>query len=128
MVSDDGQWRVLVVDDDEMMRNALKVILNGLGAEVVGEAENGKQAVAAFDEYKPDITFLDISMPVKNGVDALRKILAKSPSAIVIMLTAHSDISVAESCIHTGARNYISKGVPADVLMATIKAQLDSLR
>ena len=128
MANDDGQQRVLVVDDDKLMRDAIKVMLEGLGAVVVGEADNGKKAIAAFDKHNPDITFLDISMPVKNGVDALREILAKDPSAVVIMLTAHSDISVAESCIHSGARNYISKGVPTDTLLTTLKAQLDSLQ
>jgi len=127
MADDSSQLRVLVVDDEKLMRDAIKVMLQGLEANVVGEADNGKKAIVAFDKHNPDITFLDISMPVKNGVDALREILAKDPSAVVIMLTAHSDISVAESCIHLGARDYISKGVPTDVLMTTLKAQLDSL-
>jgi len=91
---------------------------------VVGEAENGEEAVEAYERYQPDVTFLDINMPVKNGVFALREIILQNPIAKVIMLTANDDTSVAESCIYLGARNYIIKGEGPEDLKQNLSAVL----
>ncbi len=125
MTDNKGQCRVIVVDDDALVRGLLVAILSGLGADVIGQAENGKEAVAAYTEHKPDIMFMDIQMPVKNGIDALKEIIEIDPGAFVVMLTATSEMDVADNCISSGARNYIRKGAPPDVLQILIKGQLD---
>lgn len=125
MTGGNGLCRVVVVDDDKLVRELIKAILTQLGAEVVGTAENGEEALAMYEELSPDIMFLDIQMPVKNGMETLSEIIAKHPDAYVVMLTATSDMSVADECINTGAKNYIRKGAPADVLNMLIKGQID---
>ena len=127
MANNNDQCRVLVVDDDKDIRDLIKFMLRSFGAEVVGEAENGEEAVQAFDKYIPDITFLDIDMPVKNGFDALKEIKEKNPAAAVVMLSATSDIAVADACIESGARYYLRKGAAPEALKIMLKAQLESL-
>ena len=121
----DNPCRALIVDDDELMRNLLTGLLPEMGAEVVGEAKDGVEALAAFDELRPDITFLDIKMPVKDGTEALRDIIASDPDAIVVMLSAISDIDVAETCREAGARHYIRKGTAPPILKIMLQAGLD---
>jgi len=125
--NDDNPCRVLVVDDDKPMRGLLKALVESLGAVVVGEAEDGEEAVRIYGECIPDLTFLDIQMPVKNGMDALKEIIKKDPTATVIMLTATSDMAVADSCVNAGARTFIRKAAAPNVLRAMVKMQLDSL-
>jgi len=126
--NDDLTCRVLIVDDDAPIRILLKAILEGFGTEVVAEAENGEEAIRAFDEYKPDLMFLDIQMPVKDGKDALKEILERHPAAQIVMLTATSDMKVADACIERGARSYIRKGAAPNALSLMVKAQIDSFR
>ncbi len=127
-MENDNLYRVLIVDDDEMTRDLLKSLLPGLGAEVVGEAVNGEEAIEVFNQCNPDITFLDVRMPVMDGVEALKGIIGKDPDAIVVMLTAISDIEVAETCMEAGARNYIRKGAAAAVLRIMLQSGLDLIR
>jgi|GEM_PF-435445 len=116
--------RVLIVDDDSLMRSLLAGLVDGLGAEVVGEAENGNEAVEAFKRFQPTITFLDINMPVKDGVWALQEIMEIDPRATIVMLSANDDTSIAESCLYAGARNYVKKGDGPEELRASLKAVL----
>jgi len=122
------QYRVLIVDDDKLVRDLIKDLLQNFGATVVGEAENGEEALQAFDEYKPDVTFLDIEMPVKNGIDALKDILAKDPNANVIMLTATSDMDVVDMCAEIGAQSFIRKGAAPAALNTMLKAGIDKIK
>ena len=79
---------VLIVDDAEFMRVMLKDILFEMGLNVVGEAGNGREAVRLFRKLKPDLVALDITMPEMDGIEALQKIKAISPDALVVMITA----------------------------------------
>jgi len=125
MGNNDYQCRVLVVDDNEPTRKLLKTFLQGFGAKIVGEAADGEEAVRVFHECKPDLTFLDLEMPVKNGKDVLREIIEKDPTAHVVIVTATSELKVANWCADAGAQNYIRKGVSPGVLKLMLKAQLD---
>ena len=120
--------RVLLVDDDQLIRKMLAALLSTLGAEVVGEAENGKQAVLFQSKLNPDVTFLDIQMPVKNGFDALREIKRQDAHADVIMLTASDDTVIAESCINAGARSYIKKGESFEALGPVVEKLLSTVQ
>lgn len=127
MATSNDPYRVLIADDDAQIRKVLKVLLESFDTEVVAEAENGTEAVQAFEEHRPDITFLDIHMPIKDGQEALDEIMRISPAAAVVMLTAVSDMAVADSCVEAGAQGYIRKGAAPGALKLLIEAQLDML-
>jgi len=117
--------RVLVIDDEELMRETLRPIFSGLGAQVIAEAENGDDGILAFQKHKPDATFLDIKMPGKSGVETLKKIIEIDPDAVVVMLTAITDSNIADSCIEHGARHFVRKGASPAILSIMLKAGLD---
>ena len=127
MSVDEKILRVLIVDDDELIRLMLTALLGHLGAEITGEAANGKEAISAYSAQRPDLTLLDIERPVKNGIDTLKEIRKIDSSAEIIMLTANDNTAVAESCIHAGARTYINKREAPDVIAAVLKTHLDAL-
>ena len=118
---------VLIVDDEPMMRAVLRMVLEGIGANVVGEASNGVEAIDEFVDTSPALTLLDIEMPVKNGFDALSEIKQKDSKARVIMLTANDDTSIAEACIANGAIDYILKGQTPEELMKVFRSKLTAL-
>jgi len=126
-MSDDAKVvSVLIVDDDLVIRMMLKTLLEHMGVRIAGEAGNGKDAVSAYRTLKPDLTLLDIEMPLKNGFDTLKEIRKINAGAEVIMLTGNDNTAVAESCIHAGARTYINKGASLDVLKAALKPHLEA--
>ena len=115
--------RVLVVDDAAFMRKVLTDALTAGGHEVVGEAANGLEAVARFREFHPDVMTLDITMPEKDGLEALKEILAADPSAKVIMCSALGQESKVLESIKLGAKDFVVKPFqPERVLAAVSKA------
>lgn len=101
--------RVLVVDDALFMRNMLTDIFSQAGWELVGEAENGEQAVAMYEQQRPDLVTMDIVMPVLGGIDALKKILQLEPQARVIVCSALGQKHLILDAISAGARDFIVK-------------------
>jgi two-component system, chemotaxis family, chemotaxis protein CheY len=101
--------RVLVVDDAAFMRKVVGDALAKGGHEVVGEAGNGVEAVARFQELKPDLTTLDITMPEKDGLAALKDIIEIDPGARVIMCSALGQESKVLESIKLGARDFVVK-------------------
>jgi two-component system, chemotaxis family, chemotaxis protein CheY len=115
--------RVLVVDDAAFMRKVLTDALSQGGHDVVGEAANGVEAVAQFQALNPDVTTLDITMPEKDGLEALREILAANPAAKVIMCSALGQESKVLESIKCGAKDFVVKPFQAErVLEAVGKA------
>lgn len=115
--------RVLVVDDAAFMRKMVSDALASGGHEVVGEAGNGDEAIDRFQELKPEITTLDITMPVKDGLEALKEIVAMDPSARVVMCSALGQESKVLEAIKAGAKDFVVKPFePARVLDAVSKA------
>ena len=115
--------RVLVVDDAAFMRKMLGDALAKGGHEVVGEAGNGVEAVDRFRDLKPDVTTLDITMPEKDGLAALKEILAFDPSAKVVMCSALGQESKVLESIKSGAKDFVVKPFqPERVLDAISKA------
>ena len=113
--------RVAIADDEAMIRYALKSIIKSLKMDCVGEATNGQEAVALYEKEKPDLMFLDINMPVKNGDEVLNDIRAKFPSANVVMLTSVAETETVKKCIQDGALNYILKTNPLDKIKIMIE-------
>lgn len=101
--------RILVVDDTRFMRTILVNILTEEGFEIVGEAEDGQQAVEMYLTTKPDLVLMDIIMPKMDGMMALKTILGINPEAKVLMVTAIQSIEMAELAFKCGAVSYIMK-------------------
>jgi two-component system chemotaxis response regulator CheY len=115
--------RVLVVDDAAFMRKLVTDALVKAGHEVIGEAANGVEAVASYQALKPDLATLDITMPEKDGLTALREIIAIDPAARVIMCSALGQESKVLESIKAGARDFVVKPFQAErVLEAVGKA------
>lgn len=113
--------KVLLADDEGHIRLMMKSVLQRMNCEIAGEAKNGQEAVELFRKAKPDITLLDINMPLKTGEEALKEIMAEFPGAFVIMLTSLSDSEVVEKCIEHGAANYILKDTPIKEIQTMIR-------
>lgn len=101
--------RFLIVDDTRFMRLMLTDILRKLDYEVVGEADNGEKAVALYRELKPDVVFMDISMPGMDGVEALRQIRRMDPKSVVIICSAVSQQDLIDGAVKEGASGYVMK-------------------
>jgi DNA-binding NarL/FixJ family response regulator len=86
-VSESPTLRVLVVDDQELVRAGFRMILERSGLDVVGEAGDGVEAVRLADEHAPDVILMDVRMPRMDGIEATRQIVARSPSARIVVLT-----------------------------------------
>jgi two-component system chemotaxis response regulator CheY len=115
--------RVLVVDDAAFMRKMVSDALAKGGHEVVGEAGNGVEAIARFQELKPDLMTLDITMPEKDGLTALAEIVAADPSARVVMCSALGQEAKVLEAIKLGARDFVVKPFQPDrVIEAVDKA------
>lgn len=114
--------RILVVDDAAFMRMMLKDILSKNGYIVCGEAADGAAAIKAYEELKPDLTLMDITMPVMDGLQALRQIKQADPGARVVMCSALGQQSQVIEAIKAGAADFIVKPFqPARVLEAVKK-------
>jgi len=112
---------VLVAEDHSVVRQGLCCLLTSGGqVRIVGEARNGREAVHLARTLKPDVILMDIAMPVLNGMEATRQILAESPSAKVIILSAHSDDEYVQRMREVGAAGYLEKQSSADVLTQAI--------
>lgn len=115
--------RVLLVDDQSLFREGLRTLLSVQeGIEVVGEAGNGREAVAAVAEHRPQVVLMDVRMPVLDGVAATRVLQEKHPQVRVIMLTTFDDDEYVFEGLRAGAAGYLLKDVPSKQLVEAIHA------
>ena len=112
---------ILICDDAAFMRMMIKDILTKNGYNIAGEAENGLKAVEKYDEVKPDLVLMDITMPEMDGIQALKKIKEKDPSASVIMCSAMGQQAMVIEAIQSGAKDFIVKPFQADRVLEAIK-------
>jgi DNA-binding NarL/FixJ family response regulator len=116
-----SQATVLVVDDHVLVRTGVaNIISNEPDLHVVAEAANGAEAVAAFERYRPDVTLLDLRMPVMEGVEAVRQIRLRDPNAKVIVLTTYDTDEDITRALKAGAKAYILKDISARALVGCI--------
>ncbi|HWR43156.1 MAG: cheY 1 [Sporomusa sp.] len=113
--------RVLVVDDAAFMRMMIKDILSKNGYDVVGEAENGLKAVEKYQELKPDLTTMDITMPEMDGITAVKEIKKVDPAAKVIMCSAMGQQAMVIEAIQSGARDFIVKPFQPDRVLEAVR-------
>jgi two-component system chemotaxis response regulator CheY len=113
--------RVLIVDDAAFMRMMIKDILLKNGFEIVGEAENGLKAIERYQELKPDLTTMDITMPEMDGITAVKEIKKSDPNAKVIMCSAMGQQAMVIEAIQSGARDFIVKPFQADRVLEAVR-------
>ena len=114
--------RVMVVDDQRLMREGLRILLElGPDIEVVGEASDGAEALARYEELKPDVVLMDVRMPVMDGVEATRRLTESDPSARVIILTTFDDDAYVFDGLRAGALGYLLKDVSGSELADAIR-------
>lgn len=101
--------KILIVDDAKFMRMTLSTILMKGEHEVVGQGENGKDAITMYRELKPDLVTMDITMPEMNGIDAVREIKKEFPDAKIIMCSAMGQQKMVVEAIEAGAKDFIVK-------------------
>jgi len=113
---------VLLVDDHTVVRQGLRALLSQEGdIEVVGEAENGRQAVAMAAKTTPDVILMDVVMPLMNGLEGTRQVLKSVPSAKVLVLSSYSDDDYVQQLTEVGASGYLTKQTASDDLLLAIR-------
>lgn len=112
--------RVLVVDDAAFMRMMLTNMLTKGGHEVVGQAENGKQAVEMYSSLLPDLVTLDITMPEMDGLEALKLIMEQDPNAKIVMCSAMGQQAMVLDAVKSGAKDFIVKPFEDAKILETV--------
>lgn len=120
------KYKILICDDAEFMRNLLKDILTNSGFEVVGEAVNGLDVIEKYKILKPDIVTMDIVMPLKSGIDAVREIVNYDPKAKIVMCSALGQEVLVMDAIEAGAKDFIVKPFTEEGVVKVIKKVLES--
>lgn len=114
--------RVLIADDQTLVRTGFRLVLEGRdGIEVVGEASNGQEAVAAVKRTRPDVVLMDVRMPVMDGIEATRRIVADGSGCRVIVLTTFDLDEYVYGAMAAGASGFLLKDVTGDQLAASIR-------
>lgn len=116
--------KILIVDDAAFMRMMIKNILVKEGYEVVGEAENGAQAVEKYKELNPDLVTMDITMPEMDGITAVKEIMKINAAAKVVMCSAMGQQAMVIDAIQAGAKDFIVKPFQADRVIEAISKVL----
>jgi DNA-binding NarL/FixJ family response regulator len=115
------QIKTLLADDHTIVREGLRALLDADGGiQVVGEARNGREAVELAEALRPDVVVMDIAMPLLNGLEATRQILAKNPGSKVLILSAHSDDAYIDRVVSVGAVGFLIKQTSAQILATAI--------
>jgi len=115
--------KVLLVDDQGLIRQGLRALLElEPDLEIVGEAENGEQAIDLVAEFQPDVILLDIRMPIMDGVAATREIQKRFPKTKILVLTTFDDDEYVSAALQNGAMGYLLKDTPSEELAVAIRA------
>jgi two-component system chemotaxis response regulator CheY len=118
----------MIADDSEAIRMVLRDILDIGHHELAAEATNGFETVEKFNETKPDLLLLDMAMPKKDGISALKEILVTNPNAKIIMITASDNVNTMKACIESGAMAYLLKPFNFEDVLKTITRILDGAK
>ncbi len=116
--------RVLLADDHQILRDGIRRGLESAGEDVVGEADNGEEAVELARSLQPEIVLMDLSMPVLDGVAATRRITEELPDVKVVVLTMHDDPQRTRAALEAGATGYLTKGTSFSDVLDTLRRAL----
>ena len=116
---------ILLVDDEAHIRKYVALILKQLGATSIVEATNGQEAIDLFQQKKPDVVLLDISMPLMNGLETLKRLKVIDPEGVFIMLTSMVNRQSIDEALALGAANYIRKDNPKEEIAQAIRETLE---
>jgi len=112
----------MLAEDHAVVRQGLSALLNADGHfTMVGQAQNGREAITMAKNLRPDVILMDVAMPVLNGLEATRQILVANPGAKIVMLSAHSDDEYVERSISFGAVGFLEKQTSAEILTKAIQ-------
>ncbi len=115
--------RIMLADDHAVMRTGLRLVLERQADfQVVGEASDGREAVAMAQKLTPDVLVMDIGMPNLNGIEATRQLAAAAPQMAIVILSMHSDESYVLRALKAGAKAYLLKESAESDLIAAIRA------
>ncbi|QGQ96340.1 response regulator [Paenibacillus psychroresistens] len=116
--------RIMIVDDSTVMRKNLRSILTQAGYEVIAEAVNGEEAYQTYVRLLPDLVTMDVTMPIMNGLEAVKKIRADYADACIIVISAFDQRSMLFEALEHGAKHYIIKPITADKLLNVVEKVL----
>lgn len=117
--------RVLIVDDSVTSRRFLRNMIIEAGHEVVAEAVDGEDGIKKYEEFKPDIVTMDVTMPKKDGIDAVSDIIKIDPKAKIIMVTAAGQQANIVEALKRGAADFIQKPFESNTIMMSIKKVME---
>lgn len=130
MAADEPKPRVVVVDDDTLMREVLKAVLRDEGYAVAGEARDGAEALGLIQRAAPDVVCLDVNMPGMSGIEVLKAVRSRHPEIRVVMITGDSSMSTVREAVGFGAVGFIVKpfkaGRVGSALRAAMKTPMES--
>jgi DNA-binding NarL/FixJ family response regulator len=112
--------RVLLADDHQLLRQAIRRALEDAGMTVVAEAGDGGEAVRLAGELRPDVVVMDVSMPVLDGVEATRRIHDDLPDLPIVIITMHGDEALRRDAVNAGAAGFLTKDVSMQEVVATV--------
>jgi two-component system chemotaxis response regulator CheY len=112
--------KVLIADDASFMRQMIRDIIEPEGWEVVGEASDGVEVVDKYKKLHPDVVMMDIVMPKRSGIDAVKAIKAEDPSARIVMCSALGQEALVTEAVQAGAKDFIVKPFKPDAVLATL--------
>lgn len=118
----------IVADDISMMGELLRTMLRQADCEVVASATNGEEALRAYHRHQPDMMFLDINMPGKNGMEVLAEIMATNPAACVVMVSVESSREYVRKAMELGAKSFLVKPVSASNIQRLVREHIDRRR
>jgi response regulator NasT len=116
--------RLLIVDDDPVIRQIVRSLVEHLGATVLAEAENGRGAIEEAERHRPELILMDISMPLMGGLPAVRYLHQHFPGLPVIMISQYTRKAYADEALECGARGYVVKGSLTSDLEPAVEAVL----
>lgn len=117
----------LIVDDEPHIRLFIKLVLKEVGFTEFFEAKNGQEGVDGYKEHKPDIVLMDVNMPVKEGLVALKEMIDFDEKAVVIMMTSVASRHAVETSVEIGASHYIRKDTPKEAMVTMLKELVDEI-
>lgn len=122
-------YRLVIAEDEELERTALRLIIRTQlpQYDIVAQASNGIELLEMCPKYKPDVVLMDISMPVLNGLDAMKQLQASFPDLEFIVLSAHADFEYAKTALQLGAFDYLTKPIKTEVLLSALSRLADRI-